>query len=82
MKILNIIALTLVIAGAVNWGLIGLFQFDLVAAIAGTTFGNLNTINQVIYVLVGLAGLYSLVLYPYVTREEARDHRSGHARPV
>ena len=53
-------ALTLIIIGAVNWGLIGLFRFDLVATLFG---GMESAISRVIYVLVGLAGLYCLSLY-------------------
>ena len=56
MKTLDIIALILVVIGAVNWGLIGFFQYDLVAAI----FGQMATFTRVIYALVGIAGLYSI----------------------
>ncbi|WP_437600601.1 DUF378 domain-containing protein [Sorangium sp. So ce590] len=49
-------AIVLVVIGAVNWGLVGLFEFDLVAAI----FGRLSAISRIVYVLVGLAGLYLL----------------------
>ncbi|MCJ7842848.1 DUF378 domain-containing protein [Lederbergia sp. NSJ-179] len=57
MKTLRRIALALVIIGAINWGLIGLFQFDLVAAI----FGGQNAgLSRLVYALVGLAGLVSL----------------------
>ncbi|OCL26693.1 DUF378 domain-containing protein [Orenia metallireducens] len=56
------LALLLVIIGALNWGLIGLFGFDLVAAISMTHFGDLNLMNRIIYSLVGLAGLYSISL--------------------
>lgn len=52
-------ALTLVIIGAVNWGLIGFFQFDLVAFI----FGNMSWISRIVYALVGLSGLYMLSAY-------------------
>ncbi|MCF6465816.1 DUF378 domain-containing protein [Clostridium sp. Cult2] len=53
---MDALALILVIIGAINWGLIGLFQFDLVAAI----FGGSNTaLSRIVYGLVGLAGLYS-----------------------
>lgn len=51
------IALLLVIIGAINWGLIGLFQLDLVATIFG---GSDSIVSRVIYTLVGLAGIYSL----------------------
>ena len=52
MKILDTIALTLVIIGAVNWGLIGFFEFDLVAAL----FGEMTAFSRIIYGLVGIAG--------------------------
>ncbi len=50
------IALTLLIAGGINWGLVGLFQFDLVAAL----FGDMSALARIVYVLVGLAALYSI----------------------
>jgi uncharacterized membrane protein YuzA (DUF378 family) len=53
------IALILVIIGAVNWGLIGLFQFDLVASLFG---GQTAWLSRIIYSLVGLAGLYTISL--------------------
>ena len=54
MKPLHWIALLLVIVGAVNWGLVGLFQFDLVAALFG---GQTATLSRVVYTLVGLSGV-------------------------
>ena len=60
MRILQSIALALVIIGAINWGLIGFFSFDLVAAI----FGGQNAgLARIIYALVGLSGLISISLY-------------------
>lgn len=59
MKFLDTIALLLVIIGAINWGLIGFFQFDLVA----TLFGDMSTISRVIYSLVGIAGLYAISFF-------------------
>ena len=55
---LDWIALILVIVGALNWGLVGLFQFDLVAAI----FGDMSAIARVVYTLVGVSGLYIAVI--------------------
>ncbi len=52
-------SLTLVIIGALNWLLIGLFQFDLVAFI----FGDMTWISRIIYILVGLCGIYLFSLY-------------------
>ena len=59
MKWFDYTALTLVITGAVNWLLIGIFRFDLVAFL----FGNMSWLSRIIYPLVGLCGLYLLSLY-------------------
>ena len=59
MKVLYNIVLTLVIIGAINWLLIGLFKFDLVA----TIFGELSVISRIIYTLVGISGIVSIGLY-------------------
>ncbi len=56
MKIIDKIALVLVIIGAVNWGLIGLFKFDLVAAL----FGEMSVISRIVYSLVGISGLWTI----------------------
>jgi len=60
-KSLNIITLVLVIVGALNWGLVGLFKFDLVATIVGKDFGEVNVLSRIIYILVALSGLYQLM---------------------
>ncbi|APF24293.1 DUF378 domain-containing protein [Clostridium butyricum] len=59
MKFLNIAALTLIIIGAINWGLIGLLQYNLVDSI----FGIQSMISRIIYALVGLAGIYSISFF-------------------
>ncbi|MCY0887499.1 MAG: DUF378 domain-containing protein [Alicyclobacillaceae bacterium] len=56
---MNKTALVLVIVGAINWLLVGLFKFDLVAALFGGTTG---IISRVVYVIIGLAGLYCISL--------------------
>lgn len=58
MKTINLITLALVIIGGINWGLIGLFQFDLVASLFG---GQDAALSRVIYTLVGLSALWQLV---------------------
>ncbi|HJA94575.1 MAG TPA: DUF378 domain-containing protein [Candidatus Eisenbergiella merdipullorum] len=58
-KALDYTALVIAIIGAVNWGLIGLFRFDLVAMI----FGQMSLISRIIYVLVGICGLYLLTFF-------------------
>lgn len=57
MRAIQIIALVLVIVGAINWGLIGLFDFNLVALIFG---GAESMLTKVIYILVGVSGLLSI----------------------
>ena len=71
--IIDRIALILTIIGAFNWGLIGLFQFDLVAWIFG---GQTALLSRIIYGLVGLAGLWCITLL-FRTDEE-----QGHAPPT
>lgn len=56
---LDYTALTIALIGAINWGLIGFFRFDLVAFLCG----NMSWISRVIYALVGLSGLYLLTMY-------------------
>ena len=58
MKIVNLVTLCLLIIGGLNWGLVGLFNFDVVAAIFGATF-----LTNLIYVLVGLSALWQI--YPF-----------------
>jgi uncharacterized membrane protein YuzA (DUF378 family) len=50
------IALILLIVGGLNWGLVGLFDFDLVAAI----FGMMSALSRIVYILVGLSAIYTL----------------------
>lgn len=57
MRALNLITLLLVIIGAINWGLVGAFDFNLVSAL----FGANSFLSNLIYILVGLSGLYQLV---------------------
>lgn len=56
---LDIVALILIIIGVINWGLIGFFRFDLIASL----FGQLSAISRIIYAIVGIAGIYSLILF-------------------
>lgn len=66
MRTLDTIALTLVIVGAINWGLIGFFNFNLVDAL----FGSVAWIARTVYALVGIAGIYSIAFYG---RERIKD---------
>ena len=58
-KLLDSIALTIAIIGAVNWGLIGIFQFDLVAFL----FGDMSWLSRIVYILVGISGLYLITFF-------------------
>ncbi len=60
MNIIDWIALSLLLIGGLNWGLVGFFEYDLVAKI----FGDMSTVSKVIYDLVGVAALYILVSMP------------------
>lgn len=65
-KYLYYFALTISIIGAVNWGLIGLFQFNLVAAL----FGSMSLLSRIVYILVGICGLLLIPLYATLEAEE------------
>jgi uncharacterized protein len=73
MKTLDVIARILVVIGALNWGLVGLFQFDLVASLVGRHFGETSPLSSAVYILVALAGLYEAVSWTIVQR---RSHES------
>jgi uncharacterized membrane protein YuzA (DUF378 family) len=57
MRIVNIVTLVLLIVGGLNWGLVGLFNFDLVAAL----FGEMSALSRVVYTLVGLSALWQII---------------------
>jgi uncharacterized protein len=79
MKKLDIAALALLIVGGLNWGLVGIAKFDLVAAIAGgLEFGETNWFSRVVYCLVGAAAGFALVRLPAVARGEQRHTAHAH----
>ena len=59
MKAFDYTALIITIIGAVNWGLIGFFHFDLVAFL----FGNMSWLSRIIYAVVGICGLYMITMF-------------------
>ncbi len=71
-RALDCLALTIAIIGAINWGLIGLFSFDLVAFI----FGNMSWFSRIIYALVGIAGLYIITFYMYTNGNLAESDKA------
>ncbi len=58
MKKVDVIAAVLVVVGALNWGLVGIAKFDLVAALFGLRFGETNAVTSAVYVLVAISGIY------------------------
>jgi uncharacterized membrane protein YuzA (DUF378 family) len=73
MKKLDILAAVLVVVGGLNWGLVALADFDLVATIVGLDFGETNAASRVIYGLVGLAAVYQIVQQGAIRRRWSRD---------
>jgi len=71
-RALNWVMLTLVLIGAINWGLVGFFQYDLIAGIFG---GVSSMASRIVYSIIGLAGLYSLSLYARLHSEHREHHR-------
>lgn len=68
MKQFDVIAAALVIVGALNWGLVGVFRLDLVATVFGMQFGETSVLSSVVYALVGLAGLYQALTWKSIQR--------------
>jgi uncharacterized protein len=63
MKKIDVLTLALAIVGALNWGLVAVAEFDLVATIAGLDFGETNAFSRVIYGLVGLSAVWLVVRF-------------------
>ena len=72
MKQIDVTAAILVVVGALNWGLIAIARFDLVAALFGMQFGEVSPASAVVYGLVGLAGLYQAVSWKRVQHRWAQ----------
>jgi uncharacterized membrane protein YuzA (DUF378 family) len=76
MPAINVIAMILLIVGGLNWGLVGLFNFDLVAALFGGTVGTYSTLSRVIFTIVGIAALYGFALLAPLSGTTTEDMRS------
>jgi uncharacterized membrane protein YuzA (DUF378 family) len=68
MSKLNLVATALVIVGGLNWGLVAIAEFDLVATLVGLEFGETNALSRVVYGLVGLSAAYLATRLPILTR--------------
>ncbi|HEX6315069.1 MAG TPA: DUF378 domain-containing protein [Gemmatimonadaceae bacterium] len=72
MKTLDILALILLIVGGLNWGLVAIANFDLVATVTGAgAFGNKNSLGVIVYALVGLAAVYQALTWKGIQRRWA-----------
>ena len=72
MKKLDVLAGVLVVVGALNWGLVAIAEFDLVATLFGLDFGETNAATRVVYGLVGAAAVYEVVRWPAMRRRWSR----------
>ena len=68
MKKLDVLAATLVIVGGLNWGLVAVAEFDLVATLVGLSFGETNAVSRVVYGLVGLGAAYQIAQQAAIRR--------------
>ena len=66
MKLIDVVAAVLVVVGALNWGLVAVARFDLVAAVFGLSFGEVSALTAVVYGLVGAAGVYQVLFWKRV----------------
>ena len=71
MKKLDILAAILVVVGGLNWGLVAVAEFDLVAALVGLEFGETNAVSRIVYGLVGLAAAYQIAQQAAIRRRWA-----------
>ena len=75
MRTLDVVAAVLLVVGGLNWGLVGIAHFDLVAAIFGMKFGATSMLSATVYSLVGLAALYQAVSFKAI--QQRWNHTSA-----
>ena len=68
MKKLDVVAAVLTVVGALNWGLVAVARFDLVATLFGLRFGEVSAVTSFVYGLVGLAGIYQAFVWKGIQR--------------
>lgn len=77
MRVIDVVAAVLVVVGALNWGLVAVAKFDLVAALFGLSFGEVSAVTAAVYGLVGAGGLYQTFFWKRVQSrwmQPARHH--------
>ncbi len=80
MRSMDVLAAVLVVVGALNWGLVAIGRFDLVAFIFGMRFGDVSALSAIVYGLVGLAGLYQALSWKGMQRRWSGSN--GEIRPA
>jgi uncharacterized membrane protein YuzA (DUF378 family) len=75
MRKLDVVAIALVIVGALNWGLVAIAEFDLVAELFGLSFGETNAMTRIVYGLVGVSGVYVAARAGALLRGTTSKHR-------
>jgi uncharacterized protein len=73
MKALDLITGALLVIGGLNWGLIAIAEWDLVAAIVGVEFGETTALSRIVYGLVGLSAVYQATRLPMLAQRESRN---------
>jgi uncharacterized membrane protein YuzA (DUF378 family) len=71
MKFIDVLAVVLVVAGALNWGLVGLFRYDLVAAL----LGDATALTRLVYIVIGVAGLFQALQWKTIHHRWVGDGR-------
>ena len=79
MKTLDILTGALVVVGGLNWGLVALAEFDLVATVFGLDFGETNAASRIVYGLVGLSALYQALSLAGLVRRAGGEPRPSTA---
>jgi uncharacterized membrane protein YuzA (DUF378 family) len=75
MKKLDVLTAALVVVGGLNWGLVAVAEFDLVATLVGLDFGETNAVSRVVYGLVGLSAVYQLTTLAGARRRSGGEQR-------
>jgi len=73
MRKLDVVAAVLLVIGGLNWGLVAIAEFDLVAALVGLEFGETNALTRIVYGLVGLAALYQVAQQSAIRQRWSRN---------
>jgi uncharacterized membrane protein YuzA (DUF378 family) len=73
MKKVDVVAASLLIIGGLNWGLVAVAEFDLVATLVGLDFGETNALSRAVYGLVGLSAVYQIAQQSAIRRRWSRE---------